>query len=106
MPITSNNPVTVNGTTYERFAVSLAISPAWKENDLGPSLAMRLERYTKDAEGNVIKLQNPPAAEGEQPVDYSSSLVYSALAMSSPEIEQKVRELMDAVQDLINMKGL
>jgi hypothetical protein len=106
MPIVSNKPVTIDDVTYERFAVSLAISPAWKANDLGPSLAIRLERYTKDEQGNILRLQNPPAEEGQEPIDYSASLVYSALAMSSPEIEQKIRDLMEAVQDLVNMKDL
>ena len=106
MPILSNKPVTIAGVTYERLGVSLVISPAWKENGLGPSVAIRFEYYTKDAQGNVLRLQNPPVAEGEMSVDYSTSLVYSALAMDDPSFEAKVRDLMVTVQDIVNMKGL
>lgn len=106
MPVMSNNPITIDGVTYDRFAVSLAISPAWQTDDLGPSLALRLDRYTKDVNGNVLKLDNPPISEDQDQIEYSASFVYSALAMSSPEVEQKVRELMDTIQGLIDMKGL
>jgi len=42
MPILSNKPVTVDGKTYDRIAVSLAISPVFFSDDLGPSVAVRL----------------------------------------------------------------
>tara|TARA_R110000868_G_scaffold19150_5_gene82788 strand:+ start:436 stop:723 length:288 start_codon:yes stop_codon:yes gene_type:complete len=95
MPILSNAPVTVDGKTYDRLAVNLAVSPVWKDDDLGPALAIRLTRYRKGDAGVIDRLD-----EGDL------SIVHSAQVRNDPAIEAKVRELMSVVQDLVNLKGL
>jgi hypothetical protein len=95
MPILSNNPLTVDGKVFDRLAVYLAISPAFKEDDLGPSFVVNAVRYRKDEDGAI-----------EQYPDDRVSLVYSTLAHDDSALEGKVRELMDAVQDILNQRGL
>lgn len=105
MPIYTNQPKTVNGVTYDRLGVNLSISPAWKEKDVGPNVAIRFTPYTKDAEGNVLQLENIRSEDGSY-VDYSSSFVYSGALMDDPDVEATVRELMYAVAKLISIKAL
>jgi hypothetical protein len=95
MPILSNNPVTVDGKTFDRLAVQLAISPVWHVDGLGPSLAVRLIRYRKNEDGEIERFQGGDL-----------SITHSAMVRSDPEIEAKVRELMAIVQDLVNIRGL
>jgi hypothetical protein len=109
MPILSNNPVTDDdGNVYDRFAVYLAISPVFLDDDLGPSMALRLIRYRKDEDGKVVQFaRETQNANGETIVETAGvSLNYTRLAGEKPELEQRVRCLMDVVQDIVAEKGL
>lgn len=58
MPITSTNPIEVDGNVYPYFMVNLAISPLVKPTDIGASVAMRLTPYRILEDGSSVSLPN------------------------------------------------
>ena len=56
MPITSTNPIEVDGNVYPYFMVNLAISPLVKPTDIGGSVAMRLTPYRVLEDGSSVSL--------------------------------------------------
>jgi len=56
MPITSTNPIEVDGNVYPYFMVNLAISPLVKPTDIGGSVAMRLTPYRVIEDGSSVSL--------------------------------------------------
>jgi hypothetical protein len=56
MPITSTNPIEVDGNVYPYFMVNLAISPLVKPTDIGGSVAMRLTPYRLLEDGSSVSL--------------------------------------------------
>jgi len=56
MPITSNNPIEVDGNVYPYFMINLAISPLVKPTDIGGSVAMRLTPYRLLEDGSSVSL--------------------------------------------------
>ena len=95
MPILSKNPLTLDGKTYDRIAVSLAISPVFLSDDLGPSVAVRLEYYRKNEDGTVEKLP-----------DHSRVLNHTALAPSDTRLEQMVKNMLVEIQGIVDERGL
>jgi hypothetical protein len=95
MAILSNNPVTVDGKTYDRLAVSMAISPVFKPDDIGPSVAIRLERYRKDADGTVETLPG-----------HSIAIQHTALIRTDVRIEQMVRDMLVEIQNIVTERGI
>jgi hypothetical protein len=95
MPLLSNNPITVDGKVFDRLAVYIAISPVFLADDLGPSMALRFVRYRKDEDG-VIETCD----EG------GFSLNHTRLARQDEGLEQKVGEMISAIQDMIDERGL
>ena len=107
MPITTNKPLRVGNKNYNRVAVSLAISPIWGETDIGANIAIRFDHYRKDnVTGQIERLANPPPVEGQAPVDYSTSLVFSESVMQDPVLLTRIRKLLDSVQDMMNDRGM
>ena len=105
MPILSNKPQTVDGVVYDRLAVNLSISPEWKKSDIGPNVAIRFTPYTKDTDGKILVLENTRDEENNI-TDYSTSFVYASAVMNDSEVETTVRELMQAVEKLVALKGI
>lgn len=56
MPITSKNPIEIDGNVYPYFMVNLAISPLVKPTDIGASVAMRLTPYRLLEDGSSVSL--------------------------------------------------
>jgi hypothetical protein len=56
MPITSTNPIEVDGIEYPYFMINLAISPLVKPTDIGASVAMRLTPYRVLEDGSSVSL--------------------------------------------------
>lgn len=95
MPIISNNPITVDGKTFDRFGVYLAVSPVFAKSDVGPSFCVRLVRYRKDENGNI-----------EQHEGNDEAIAFSALTGSDESIEKIARDLMTVIQAMVNERGL
>jgi hypothetical protein len=58
MPITSTNPIEVDGIEYPYFMVNLAISPLVKPTDVGGTVAMLLTPYRVLQDGSSESLSN------------------------------------------------
>ena len=58
MPITSTNPIEVDGIVYPYFMVNLAISPLVKPTDVGGTVAMLLTPYRTLEDGSSVSLPN------------------------------------------------
>lgn len=95
MPILSNKPVTVDGKVFDRLAVSVAISPVFKDNEVRPNVSIRLDRYRKDENGVVEKLDSD-----------AQSIVYSGQVNNDEAFEGHIKSLMDNIQAIINTRGL
>lgn len=58
MPITSTNPIEVDGIVYPYFMVNLAISPLVNPTDVGGTVAMLLTPYRILEDGSSDSLPN------------------------------------------------
>lgn len=97
MPITSNNPVVVEGIEYPFFMINLAISPLVKPTDVGGSVAMRLTPYRVLEDGSSEALG----------ADYQVPVVYMDVFESGDaDAMQATGAIMVALQGFINAKNL
>lgn len=96
MPITSNNPIKIDGNEYPYYMVNLSISPLVKPTDVGGSVAMRLTPYRVLEDGSSVSLP-----------DYSIPITYMDIFESedSDAINAAVT-IMGALQIFINEKNL
>jgi len=62
MPITSTNPIEVDGNVYPYFMINLAISPLVKPTDIGGSVAMKLTPYRVLEDGSSESLPDNSTA--------------------------------------------
>lgn len=97
MPIISQNPIIENNKTFDRLSVQVAISPVMKPDDVGPSFAIQFSHYRKNEEGQIEK------PEQEQPVGFAYS---AALPIVDQEVEDTVRQIMDCIARLAELKGI
>jgi hypothetical protein len=96
MPITSTNPIEVDGNVYPYFMVNLAISPLVKPTDIGGSVAMRLTPYRVLEDGSSVSLP-----------DNSIPITYMDVFDSGDEDAINAAEtIMGALQTFINEKNL
>jgi hypothetical protein len=96
MPIIANAPLIENEIEYSRVAVNLAISPIFKEADLGPAMSVRFTYYDKNEDGSIRRPET----------DASKNFVYCTLNGDEPEIDAIVRKIMDAVEELATLRGI
>lgn len=96
MPITSTNPIEVDGNVYPYFLVNLSISPYNAPE--GASVALRLTPYRNLELGGI-----------EQLPDYSKAVslldVFTS-AQSDPTFEKAIGGIMTTLQTFINDKNL
>lgn len=98
MPIISSNPTIKDGVTYPYLGINLAISPSWKGNDIGGSVAMRLTPYRIDDNGEIQKLD-----------DDAKAVVYLDVfndIQTDTQLNTAVTGIMAAIQQFIIDKGL
>jgi len=96
MPITSTNPIEVDGNTYPYFMVNLAISPLVKPTDIGGSVAMKLTPYRVLEDGSIEDLQ-----------DNSIPLTYMDIFESDDlDAKKAAASIMSAIQEFIIDKKL
>jgi len=97
MALTSNNPINVDGTVYDRYAAHMAISPRWHDDRVGASIAVKLIPYRMGATG--------PELQEEQ----SQGLVFGDAfedAANDADIAQFLQALESAAQAFIDAKGI
>jgi hypothetical protein len=96
MPITSTNPIEVDGIIYPYFMVNLAISPLVKTTDIGASVAMRLTPYRVLEDGSSVSLP-----------DHSIPITYMDVFDSEDaDAIDTANTIMGALQTFINDKNL
>jgi hypothetical protein len=96
MPLTSNNPIVVEGVEYPYFTLNLAISPLVKTDDVGGSVAVKLTpfRYKDGNEPEIIQ-------EGVK------SIVHLDVFLAQdPTIQEASYSIMMAIQKFINENNL
>jgi hypothetical protein len=96
MPITSNNPIEVDGNVYPYFMINLAISPLVKPTDIGGSVAMKLTPYRVLEDGSSVSLP-----------DNSTAVTYMDVFESGDaDAINAAATIMGALQTFINEKSL
>jgi hypothetical protein len=96
MPITSTNPIEVDGVEYPYFMVNLAISPLVKPTDIGGSVAMKLTPYRVLEDGSSESLP-----------DNSTAITYlDVFESGDADAITAAGTIMYAIQDFINAKEL
>jgi len=94
----TNNPITVDGKTYNMLGLALVISPLSKPNFLSASVVMKLTPMRKTEDGTLEQLTEP---------EYQKTLVVSdAYAQNDPDFLTALQEVHDAVQKYIDAKNL
>jgi hypothetical protein len=96
MPITSTNPITVDGNVYPYYMINLAISPLVNPTNIGASVAMRLTPYRVLEDGSSVSLP-----------DYSIPITYMDVFDSGDaDAIQAADAIMASLQTFINEKKL
>jgi hypothetical protein len=97
--MTTNKPITVNGIIYDTVAASLSSMPMFKDVEVGQTVAIRLQYYTHDENGNVIR--------PEDPSQYDVPIVFGDV-VTSQDTDALVAfsKITEAIQEYINAKGL
>jgi hypothetical protein len=96
MPITSKNPIEVDGNVYPYYMINLAISPLVKPTDIGASVAMRLTPYRLLEDGSSVSLP-----DNSIPITYMD--VFDS---GDANAIQAAISIMGALQTFINEKSL
>ena len=96
MPITSTNPIEVDGNVYPYFLVNLAISPLVKPTDIGASVAMRLTPYRLLEDGSSISLP-----DNSIPITYMD-----VFESEDTDAINAAAKIMGALQTFINEKNI
>ncbi len=96
MPITSTNPIEVEGNVYPYYMVNLAISPLVKPTDIGGSVAMRLTPYRVLEDGSSESL-----SDNSIPITYMD--VFDS---GDTDAINAASTIMGALQTFINEKSL
>jgi hypothetical protein len=97
MPIISKNPRIEDNKIFDRLSVQVAISPVMKATDVGPSFAIQFKHYRKNDEGQI---ETPSE---EQPIGFGYS---AALPNVDQEVEDTVRQIMESIARLAELKGI
>ena len=96
MPITSTNPITVDGNVYPYYMINLAISPLVKPTDIGASVAMRLTPYRLLEDGSSVSLP-----DNSIPITYMD-----VFESGNTDAINSAISIMGALQTFINDKSL
>ena len=98
MALTTNQPIERDGNTYGLLGVNLALSPMWKPNGVGVSIAVRLVPFRLDEDNAPAYLD-----DAAQAVVYGDATVDT---QSDPDLAAFLVAIEAAGQAFINAKGL
>jgi hypothetical protein len=97
MALNTNHPIERDGTTYGLLGVNLALSPMWKADGVGVSIAVRLTPYRNTESGP------------EHLDDEAQAVVYGDAtqdAQTDPVLAAFLQAIEAAGQAFIDAKGL
>ena len=96
--MTTNKPITIDGVTYNKVAASLSSMPLFSENNIGQTVAIRLQYFATDESG-VIRPENPS--------QYDVTVVFGDVRTSQDaDAIAAFAKITEALQEYINAKGL
>lgn len=98
MAIYTQQPIVNEDGSYDKYGINLAVSPMWKEDGIGISVAMRLTPYRYDEEGKVDKLD-----------DEARAVVYGDAtndAVVDADLAKCIADISQALQEFITVKGI
>ena len=98
MALKTNQPVVKDESTYDKYGVNLALSPMWRTDGVGVSIAVRLTPYRVDENGTPDHLDNEARA-----VVYGDATQDAA---TDPDLAQFLSAIEAAGQAFIDAKGL
>ncbi len=100
MAIITNDPVVNPDGNYDKYGINFSVSPMWKEEGIGISVAMRLTPYRYNAEGKIEKLED---------MEHVKAVVYGDATVdmeNDPVLAKCVADITQALQDFITGKGI
>lgn len=95
MALTLNNPITVDGVTYDKYLFNLAISPYSQGNYISIPMSLVLTPFT-DA-GGTIQILNDP--------QYIKRLSLADAKVAEPFIQQAAGIIENRIQEFVNLKN-
>lgn len=98
MAIYTQNPIVDSEGNYNKYGINLAVSPMWKEDSVGISVAMRLTPYRYNAEGKIEKLDEQAKA-----VVYGDATQDAAMDV---ELAKCIQKISNALEEFIQVKGI
>lgn len=98
MAIYTQQPVVNDDGSFDKYGINLAVSPMWKEDGIGISVAMRLTPYRYNDEGKIEKLDNEARA-----VVYGDA---TNDATVDADLAKCIADISQALQDFITVKGI
>lgn len=97
MALTTTQPIERDGKVYDRLAANLALSPMWREDGIGLSIAVRLTPYRVGESGPE------PLDDAARAVVYGDAV---AAAGNDPVVRELLLGLERVAQRFIDAKGL
>jgi hypothetical protein len=95
----TNKPITVDGVTYNKVAASLSSMPLFNATEVGQTVAMRLQYFATDEDGDVLRPENPS--------QYDVPIVFGdVLTSQDADAVKAFAKITEAIQEYINAKGL
>ncbi len=97
MSLKTNQPIEKDGNTYDKYAANFALSPMWRPDGVGVSIAVRLTPYRKtDGEPERLDDQAKAVVYGDATQD----------ALVDPDVADFLKSIEEAAQKFIDAKGL
>ena len=97
MPLITSHPELIDGVEYPYLGISMAVTPQWRERDLGAMVAVRFTPFRVAEDGTIV------------PSGVDRAVVYGdafAAAASDPDVAAFVQSFLESVQAFITAKGL
>ena len=97
MPLITSNPELIDGQEYPYLGISMAVSPQWRERDLGAMVAVRFTPYRVAEDGTIV------------PSGVDRVVVYGdafTAAESDPDVAAFVQAFLASVQAFVTAKGI
>ncbi len=98
MALYTNQPIERDGLIYDKYGANLALSPMWRTDGVGVSIAVRLTPYRIDENGAPCHLD-----------DEARAVVYGDAtqdAINDPAVAAFLQAIEAAGQAFIDAKGL
>jgi hypothetical protein len=98
MPITSSNPIEIDGKIYPNYLLNLSMSPLYGHDKIGQSVALRL---TPERVEDGVSIQSPENAKNILILD-----VFKDIANGDEDLRIAVEKITETLQEFINSRGL